>query len=202
MNKSKIDWPWYPLWTWNPVVGCKHGCSYCYARRMNQRFKWIEKWEEPEIDADRIYEPLKRKKPTNIFAGSISDIFGEWTPTSIIEEIIKTANQCSQHTFFFLTKNPKRYNDFLFPKNCWLGTTLISRRDADRYITLQHAGINKKFVSIEPLLGHFGGMMFNYIDQVIVGAQTGPGATEPKPEWINSIKAEKIHFKKNILKYL
>jgi len=36
MNRTKIDWCDY---TWNPVVGCLHGCPYCYARRMAERFK-------------------------------------------------------------------------------------------------------------------------------------------------------------------
>jgi len=35
MNKTKIDWAQY---TWNPVTGCLHGCEYCYARGIAQRF--------------------------------------------------------------------------------------------------------------------------------------------------------------------
>lgn len=35
MNKTKIDWADA---TWNPVTGCKHGCEYCYARRIAERF--------------------------------------------------------------------------------------------------------------------------------------------------------------------
>jgi len=34
MGQTKIEWCDY---TWNPVVGCKHGCSYCYARRFAER---------------------------------------------------------------------------------------------------------------------------------------------------------------------
>lgn len=36
MEKSKIDWCDS---TWNPVTGCQHGCEYCYARRIVERFK-------------------------------------------------------------------------------------------------------------------------------------------------------------------
>lgn len=25
--------------TWNPVTGCEHGCEYCYARKIAERFK-------------------------------------------------------------------------------------------------------------------------------------------------------------------
>ena len=35
MNRSKIEWCDH---TWNPVTGCRHGCTYCYARRMTTRF--------------------------------------------------------------------------------------------------------------------------------------------------------------------
>lgn len=35
MNKTKIEWCDS---TWNPVTGCRHGCEYCYARRIANRF--------------------------------------------------------------------------------------------------------------------------------------------------------------------
>lgn len=35
MNKTKIDWCDS---TWNPVTGCFHGCEYCYARGIAERF--------------------------------------------------------------------------------------------------------------------------------------------------------------------
>ena len=34
-NKTKIDWCDA---TWNPVTGCLHGCEYCYARKIAERF--------------------------------------------------------------------------------------------------------------------------------------------------------------------
>mgnify|MGYP003901550439 CR=1 FL=1 len=40
MNKTKIE---YVEHTWNPVTGCLHGCEYCYARRIANRFKgWTD----------------------------------------------------------------------------------------------------------------------------------------------------------------
>lgn len=35
LHKSKIEWCTH---TWNPVTGCRNGCSYCYARRFIDRF--------------------------------------------------------------------------------------------------------------------------------------------------------------------
>lgn len=35
MSKSNIDWC---DWSWNPITGCYHDCTYCYARKMAIRF--------------------------------------------------------------------------------------------------------------------------------------------------------------------
>ena len=35
MQKTKIEWADS---TWNPVTGCLNGCSYCYARKIAERF--------------------------------------------------------------------------------------------------------------------------------------------------------------------
>lgn len=40
MNKTKIDWCDS---TWNPVTGCFHGCEYCYARGIANRFSTADK---------------------------------------------------------------------------------------------------------------------------------------------------------------
>lgn len=42
MNKTKIDWCDS---TWNPVTGCLHGCEYCYARTIAERFRKREGYE-------------------------------------------------------------------------------------------------------------------------------------------------------------
>lgn len=40
MNKTRIEWC---DTTWNSVVGCKHGCDYCYAKRIAARFGGYDK---------------------------------------------------------------------------------------------------------------------------------------------------------------
>jgi protein gp37 len=39
MNKTRIEWCDS---TWNPVTGCLHGCEYCYARKIANRFGTCE----------------------------------------------------------------------------------------------------------------------------------------------------------------
>ena len=47
--KTKIDWADA---TWNPVTGCLHGCEYCYARRIAERFEPYEIYD-PEMALQR-----------------------------------------------------------------------------------------------------------------------------------------------------
>ena len=55
MDKTKIDWADS---TWSPITGCLHGCEYCYARGIANRFGGyrdapgkIVELDEPVIDS-------------------------------------------------------------------------------------------------------------------------------------------------------
>lgn len=52
MKKTKIDWCDS---TWNPVTGCLHGCEYCYARRIAERFK---PFDFPHLTERGVFEGL------------------------------------------------------------------------------------------------------------------------------------------------
>ena len=92
MNKTKIEWCDY---TWNPLIGCRHGCKYCYAKRLNSRFNFIPKWETPIFFPDRLNEPLAKRKGAKIFVCSMSDLFGNWVRSEWIEKILHIA--CSMY---------------------------------------------------------------------------------------------------------
>lgn len=53
MYKTKIEWA---ETTWNPVTGCLHGCEYCYARRIADRFKGFSLADEDNACAFRFVE--------------------------------------------------------------------------------------------------------------------------------------------------
>lgn len=198
MQKTKIEWCDY---TWNPVVGCKHNCWYCYAKRLNDRFKFISKWDNPKFFPERLEEPYKIKEPSTIFVCSMSDLFGWWQENEVIEQIIRVAEINKKHTFMFLTKNGSRLSGYEFPKNCWLGITITGLEynlsDLPTNFRIKNP-LNKKFISFEPLLADVSNLDLKGIDLVIVGAMTGRGAVKPKKEWISGIKHSNIFYKNNI----
>lgn len=135
MNKTKIDWCDS---TWNPVTGCVHGCEYCYARGIADRFGSFEtidgdnirvlntgatincvevkeraKTPYPEKFAPTFHRyhlaDYEKKAGRNVFVCSMADLFGSWVPDSWIEEVFEACKKAPQHNYLFLTKNPARY---------------------------------------------------------------------------------------------
>lgn len=54
MNKTKIEWCDS---TWNPVTGCLHGCEYCYARKIADRFGLSFAPKLDEVDGCKYDSP-------------------------------------------------------------------------------------------------------------------------------------------------
>lgn len=181
MNKSKIDWCDSTL---NPVVGCKNNCAYCYARKLNDRFGFIEKWNEPQFFPERL-EKLKSKKGKTIFMNSMSDIMywkKEW-----FQQFYKAIIDNPQHNYILLTKSTS-FHITNKPKNVYLGATIDNQSKTD--VTWIHM---YDFLSIEPLLEPitFKERLLNNtcLKQVIIGSETGNRKDKviPKKEWIDNI---------------
>ncbi len=200
--------------TWNPVWGCLNKCEYCYARAIAKRF-WKKRYEDEfnyyakntpswAWTGDYLSE-LKHFKPTflvsqfnkkfpqktqKIFVGSMSEIAHwreEW-----IEKVIEKIKLYPQHIFQFLTRYPEIYNEWIWPKNCWLGVTITREKDFERGIPyLFITSCNVTFVSVEPILEYInpGPFLNANINWVILGAETGnrKGKVIPKKEWIENI---------------
>lgn len=226
MEKTKIDWCDS---TWNPVTGCLHGCEYCYARRIAERFApfdlphitekgaldGMNELDNPIITEcrdgkDRIcaypygFEPTlhryrlgdyEKKKGRTIFVCSMADLFGEWVPDEWIEEVFEALHNAPQHNYLFLTKNPKRYLRTKLPldDNLWYGTSVCRKGDMAKCRYLPFG--RKKFISIEPILEDLeliDSPIINYVDWIIIGAETGRRKDKVVPErkWIEDIVNE------------
>lgn len=212
MNKTKIEWT---DWTWNPMTGCwgpggtaekPRRCPYCYAERIAPRV-WAMQGRPPIADPfmpmfwpERLDEPRKVKHPVKIFVCSMADLFGDWVPSPWIRAVLEVAEKCPQHTFQFLTKNPKRLSDFNpWPDNCWVGTTITNQADADKNLPwILKVKAPVLFVSHEPLLGeinlqksvnHLAGLTIPHYHQSklgwgIIGALK---SRRPDSEWVTML---------------
>ena len=196
MNKTAIEW--CDL-TWNPVTGCNHGCPYCYARKIAERFKGSKAWPrgfEPTFHKERLGQAVAAKRPSTVFVCSVADLFGEWVPTYWIQAVMTEAAIGHQHTYIFLTKNPDRYQPLSVDPlvggwmnrrpNWWFGTTITGKGDMPRLWSLQASDLPNRFISFEPLLENLGDMDLTGIRQVIVGAQTNPSIV-PSGDAIRSV---------------
>ena len=199
MNKSKIEWCDS---TWNPVTGCLHNCTYCYARRianrfgdktdgvcdelhdlhtpfykMNGRFNPYPYSFAPTFHRYRLDEPQKIKKPSKIFVCSMADLFGDWVPDEWIQEVFETCKKAPQHKYLFLTKNPKRLcelanTDKLPASNNFWYGSTVTSKNSLRY---PERFKDNTFLSIEPLLEPLDAGLgsFGNAKWIIIGAETG-----------------------------
>ena len=263
-DKTKIDWADA---SWNPVTGCLHGCEYCYARRIAERFggcwrldlppdtSWrkivVERGlmgdyarhsngkchvlDEPEIECGvfnppgeyrgkvkpypyyfdptfhryKLDEPQRWKKPRNIFVCSMADLFGDWVPDEWIDAVISSTQSALQHRYLFLTKNPKRYDDWLerFEEgrakgieevaNCWFGASASTNKELDRanesraqWLSIEPireriATDENQFMEVDPYIGYEQKRW----EWVVIGAETGNSKHKivPKREWVEEI---------------
>lgn len=230
LNKTRIGWvinpDRTPGFTWNVITGCLHGCPYCYARDIAGRFKpkhqdgdkhhpkgnglheVAQKGQpfkygfEPTFHAHRLREPEKIKESSTIFAGSMSDIFGDWVPGKWIEQILDTVRKCPQHTFLFLTKNGKKMcleGDVVNTRNAWYGQSHTGSPDSHVF----YIPNTRHFISLEPLIGgaipDITGIDTNW---VIIGSLNRNGKAVPpdkggtRKEWV--LKAIEIADKSKI----
>jgi protein gp37 len=99
--------------------------------------------------------------------------------------MMKVIENCPQHTFQLLTKNPKRYKEFehRFSKNVWVGAS-VTCNDQIPFIeevrNVKNAGVH--FISFEPLLEalDLSKVDLTGIEWCIVGAESVGSADNPR----------------------
>ncbi|MBU5489400.1 DUF5131 family protein [Butyricicoccus intestinisimiae] len=147
----------------------------------------------PTFHRYRLTE-YEKKKGRTIFVCSMADLFGSWVPDEWIEEVFAACERALQHTYLFLTKNPKRYLTLALAgklpakANMWYGTTATTPDE-----NFFWGGAWHTFVSIEPILrdysGEIGKMCDTFAQWVIIGAETGNRKDKVVPEksWLDEI---------------
>lgn len=149
---------------------------------------------EPTLHRYRLGEPARKRKPRNIFVGSMTDLFGEWVPVEWIKAVFDACREAPHHNYMFLTKNPARYERLrpFHSSNWWFGTSVTRAEEKQRIQYLPFGGpINKAntFLSVEPLLSDLGELDLTRVNWVIVGAETGNRKNKVTPErvWVEKI---------------
>lgn len=165
--------------TWNPVKGCKHECTYCWAKKYADRLcsNGVAKYADGFEPALCEKELSKKFKGKFVFACGMGDLFGSWVPSEWILKVIEAVKNNPESYYLFLTKDPIRYIEFIdeFPSNVVLGATIETNRQyylstapapIDRAIAMKILPWDNKWISIEPIMSFDFEVLMNCIKQI------------------------------------
>ncbi len=216
MGDTEIQWTSY---TWNPVTGCHKispGCKNCYAERLARtRLKryYPEGFDKVSLHPERLEQPLKLRKPREIFVNSMSDLFHHSVPDSFILQVMSVIKKTPQHIYQVLTKRPERMQDLMSKlwfdsntalnwgsktpykglKNLWLGVSVENKNVAYRINCLRQTPAKIRFLSCEPLLESINTVdLTTGIQWVIVGGESGPSYRLMEKQWVKEIRDQCI----------
>lgn len=204
--------------TWNPTTGCTKislGCKHCYAKRHWARLTsnprtvyYSREFEQVAIHPERLELPKQWRKPRRIFVDSMSDLFHIDIPTHFIKRVFTVMAECQRHTFQVLTKRADRMWSFFEAfgpptANVMIGVSAEDQFTWDERLPfLLDAKVDRRFVSLEPLLGPIDGRSTNMkglispiadwpihkLNLVIVGGESGPNARPTHSKWVRTLR--------------
>jgi protein gp37 len=169
-----------------------------------------------QLHPERLALPRHWMYPRRIFVNSLADLFHREVPTWLIARLWATAALTPQHQYLILTKRPGRMGPLLrsprflasyqsswqaeagnrritappaYPlPNVVLGVSVENAQALHRIDALRATPAAARFLSCEPLLGPLPGLDLTWIDRVIAGGESGPGARPMHPDWVRAIR--------------
>jgi len=223
-ESKDIEWA---QWSWNPVTGCLHSCSYCYARdiaNMKRMEKVYPNGFAPSFRSNSLNAPRNTNVPDeaktdarfkNVFTCSMADLFGRWVPKEWIDSVMKSVSENNQWDFLFLTKFPQRLSEIEIPENAWMGTTVdLQARVANAEKAFEKVNCRVKWLSVEPMIEPLKFTRLDLFDWVVIGGASVAEGTknengenqkwEPPFEWIYDLVTQcreagtKVYMKSNL----
>lgn len=217
---TEIGWAMY---SWNPVTGCNHGCSYCYARVIatdRDMAPYYPAGFTPLFHHERLDAPANTPVPQRaqtdaafgrVFVCSMADLFGAWVPQDWIDQVVASTVANPQWEYLYLTKFPQRYDRLQLPASGWIGASVDEQHRAEPTLDALRkvSGVKVKWLSLEPLLEPIQFSSLEGIDWIVIGAQSenvgqNP-AFAPPFEWVADLVATarrdgcKVWLKTNLL---
>jgi len=162
------------VFQWNCFVGCKFSCKYCVPsfqrqmkrqkKRCNLCYTYEPHYHFERLDHDKNHPRLPKTDGDEfIWVASSGDIsFAD--PSFVSGYLIHEFETYFDRTFYLQSKDPKYFQQFKFPSNVILGTTLetnvdegygeISKAPRPSLRASDFASINhsRKSITIEPIL--------------------------------------------------
>jgi len=213
---TKIEWTHHTLNFWWGCVKVSPGCDNCYAETLAKRFGHdIWGTGKPRLIIKSAWnkalawnEEAKRDGVRRrVFCQSMSDFFELFNynrhgdelnalRSRVLYDLIPATPNLD---WLLLTKRignvrkmvPFRWDIDFFPRNVWLGISVVNQEEADRDIPkLLHLPVSRRFLSIEPMLEpidlkrEYGYCLACHRD--VVEADPCPYCGDPRVRWRNS----------------